>query len=167
MPIFVACLLLGLAALVGLMLWRGEGPSRAGTGGPGFADPFSYRARPALQPESELFYLRLREAVGPDFDVWARTPVADLVAPRDDAERARRPMLEEALDGLRSGFAIVRAAEVVAVVELEASGRQARRVLFQDAVLRQCGYRVLRFDPGTGVPKVAALRDWLGPVLRS
>lgn len=97
----------------------------------------------------------------------ARTAVTDLVALRGDAGRARRPMLEEALAGLRTGCALVRAAEVVAVIEMEAPGRHARRDAFQDAVLRQCGYRVPRFDPAVGIPKVGALRDWLGPVLRS
>lgn len=167
----ILCLLLGIAALVGWLMWRGEGSTRAGgTRGPSgqpAAGPFDHQARAALASDAELFYLRLREAVAPSFDVWAGTPVVDLVGLRAETERGRRPMLEEALAGLRTDFAVVRAAEVVAVIALETPDRHAREDAFRDAVLRQCGYRVLRFDPGTGVPKVGALRDWLGPVLRS
>jgi len=73
-------ILVGIAALAALVLLI-----RSSSKSSEKARKSAYRKQDfLLSPEERVFFLALKQAVGEDYDIFARIPVIELIAPRDD-----------------------------------------------------------------------------------
>jgi hypothetical protein len=88
-------ILVGIAALAALLLLI-----RSASKSSEKARKYVYRKQDfLLSPEDRVFFFALKEAVGEDYEIFAKIPVVELISPRDDEARgSAQKTLEQVAD---------------------------------------------------------------------
>jgi len=146
-------IVLGVVALgvvaVAALLSEGRTPDNTGAGKGEFTATGRFTVKPLLTDAERAFFVRLRQAVGSELEIFPKVRLIDVVEPRGsggDRQGARNRVIQKHVD-----FLLVRASDSypVAAVELDdrthgRPDRQERDRLIEE-ILRSVGLPLIRF----------------------
>lgn len=130
--IVLGAAVLGLVVVIAV-LTEGRTPDHAGAGKGEFAATGRFSVKPLLTDAECAFFIRLRQAVSHELEIFAKVRLIDVVEPRGsggDRQGARNRVIQEHVD-----FLLVRASDSCPVAAVELDDRTHGRPERQERAL--------------------------------